>query len=48
MLISTFSVTRWKTRLLTREHKPDCEIELARIKEAGGKVAIKAGVPRVV
>lgn len=33
---------------MTREHKPDCDIELARIKEAGGKVVAKAGVPRVV
>jgi len=38
----------WKPRNLTRDHKPECEIELARIEEAGGKVVSKSGVPRVV
>ena len=31
-----------------RDHKPECEVELARIKAAGGKVVSKSGVPRVV
>ena len=35
-------------RPLTRDHKPECEIELARIEAAGGKVVNKSGVPRVV
>ena len=33
---------------MTKDHKPDCSVELARIKAAGGKVVEKAGVPRVV
>ena len=33
---------------MTKDHKPDCSEELARIREAGGKVVEKAGVPRVV
>ncbi len=36
------------SRPLTRDHKPECEIELARIEAAGGKVVNKSGVPRVV
>jgi protein phosphatase 1D len=39
---------RWRARPLTRDHKPDCEIELERIHKAGGKVVAKSGVPRVV
>ena len=31
-----------------RDHKPECEKELARIEAAGGKVVSKSGVPRVV
>jgi len=38
----------WKCKPLTRDHKPECEIELARIEGAGGKVVNKSGVPRVV
>jgi len=38
----------WAPRPLTRDHKPECEIELARIEGAGGKVVNKSGVPRVV
>jgi len=39
---------QWTCRPLTRDHKPECEIELARIEAAGGKVVNKSGVPRVV
>lgn len=38
----------WRPVNLTRDHKPECEIELARIEAAGGKVVNKSGVPRVV
>jgi len=38
----------WNAKMLTRDHKPECEIELARIEGAGGKVVSKSGVPRVV
>lgn len=38
----------WVPRSLTRDHKPECERELARIEAAGGKVISKSGVPRVV
>jgi len=38
----------WKSKPLTRDHKPECEIELARIEASGGKVINKSGVPRVV
>jgi len=38
----------WRSSRLTRDHKPDCHIELARIEKAGGKVVNKSGVPRVV
>jgi hypothetical protein len=34
--------------LISRDHKPECEKELARIEAAGGKVVSKSGVPRVV
>jgi len=40
--------SRWRAKSLTKDHKPDCNVELARIKSAGGKVVEKAGVPRVV
>jgi len=40
--------SRWRAKSLTKDHKPDCSVELARIKAAGGKVVEKAGVPRVV
>jgi len=38
----------WNAKPLTRDHKPECEKELARIESAGGKVVNKSGVPRVV
>ena len=38
----------WNAKMLTRDHKPECEIELSRIEAAGGKVVSKSGVPRVV
>jgi len=38
----------WKSRPLTKDHKPEDESELARIEAAGGKVVNKSGVPRVV
>ena len=28
----------WTAKMLTRDHKPECEIELARIEASGGKV----------
>lgn len=34
--------------VLTEEHKPDKREEIARIKQAGGKVVYKSGIPRVV
>jgi len=40
--------SRWRAKSLTKDHKPDCNVELARITQAGGKVVEKAGVPRVV
>lgn len=40
--------SRWRAKSLTKDHKPDCNVELARIRAAGGKVVEKAGVPRVV
>lgn len=38
----------WKAMPLTKEHKPECNIEKSRIYNSGGKVVIKSGVPRVV
>jgi len=38
----------WRATRLTRDHKPECPIELARIEKSGGKVVNKSGVPRVV
>jgi protein phosphatase 1D len=38
----------WKGRPLTKDHKPQSEEEAARIAQSGGKVARKAGMPRVV
>jgi len=38
----------WNCKPLTKDHKPECEVELARIEAAGGKVVNKSGVPRVV
>lgn len=40
--------TNWRAMPLTREHKPECEIEKQRITNSGGKVVVKSGVPRVV
>ncbi len=42
------NTTRWRSRRLTQDHKPESEAELSRIREAGGKVVSKSGVPRVV
>ena len=42
------STGRWRSKRLTHDHKPECEPELSRIKQAGGKVVEKSGVPRVV
>jgi len=39
---------RWVAKRLTHDHKPECEPELSRIQDAGGKVVSKSGVPRVV
>ncbi|XP_016939282.2 uncharacterized protein Pp2C1 [Drosophila suzukii] len=38
----------WRARPLTTDHKPESLAEKARIQRAGGNVAIKSGVPRVV
>lgn len=38
----------WKARQLTKDHKPECHAEINRIRECGGKVVTKSGVPRVV
>nr|CAD7446256.1 unnamed protein product [Timema bartmani] len=41
-------VKEWKAMSLTREHKPESKLEQERIYKSGGKVVLKAGVPRVV
>nr|XP_017090608.2 uncharacterized protein LOC108121169 isoform X1 [Drosophila bipectinata] len=38
----------WQARQLTTDHKPESLAEKTRIQRAGGNVAIKSGVPRVV
>ncbi|XP_016993372.2 uncharacterized protein Pp2C1 [Drosophila takahashii] len=38
----------WRARPLTTDHKPESLAEKTRIQRAGGNVAIKSGVPRVV
>ncbi|KAH8421389.1 hypothetical protein KR009_003804 [Drosophila setifemur] len=38
----------WRSRQLTTDHKPESLAEKTRIQRAGGNVAIKSGVPRVV
>ncbi|XP_046386447.1 probable protein phosphatase 2C 20 isoform X2 [Ischnura elegans] len=40
--------TEWMAKSLTRDHKPESEDETDRIKQCGGKVVYKSGVPRVV
>ncbi|CAH1118416.1 unnamed protein product [Phaedon cochleariae] len=40
--------TEWKAKALTKDHKPENSDELARIKNCGGNVVTKSGVPRVV
>jgi len=45
---SSSSGGRWRSKRLTHDHKPEAEPELSRIKQAGGKVVEKSGVPRVV
>lgn len=38
----------WRAKPLTQDHKPECNVEKARIINSGGKVVIKSGVSRVV
>ena len=38
----------WKSKALTKDHKPECVVEMSRIQGSGGKVINKSGVPRVV
>ncbi|XP_063240601.1 uncharacterized protein LOC134541254 [Bacillus rossius redtenbacheri] len=38
----------WKAQMLTEDHKPECASESERIRSSGGRVAVKAGVPRIV
>ncbi|KAK9876475.1 hypothetical protein WA026_012788 [Henosepilachna vigintioctopunctata] len=38
----------WKAKPLTMDHKPENTEEMNRIKQCGGKVVLKSGVPRVV
>ena len=40
--------TKWEAKPLTEDHWPDNEVELARIKSAGGKVVDSRGMSRVV
>lgn len=39
---------KWRAQPLTQDHKPECNVEKARIYNSGGKVITKSGVPRVV
>ncbi len=47
-MTTTLFFRSWIARPLTIDHKPEDETELSRINEAGGKVIVKSGVPRVV
>ncbi|XP_054016642.1 uncharacterized protein LOC128897033 [Hylaeus anthracinus] len=38
----------WRAKALTKDHKPESGPEMMRIRESGGKVVSKSGVPRVV
>lgn len=38
----------WRSKPLTEDHKPESDVEKERIMNSGGKVMVKAGVPRVV
>lgn len=38
----------WRAKQLTEDHKPENKSEMTRIKQCGGKVIIKSGIPRVV
>ena len=40
--------TKWQAKPLTEDHRPDNEVELARIRSAGGKVVDTYGIARVV
>lgn len=39
---------QWRAEALTKDHKPESGPEMMRIRESGGKVVSKSGVPRVV
>ncbi|XP_017878356.1 uncharacterized protein LOC108623955 isoform X2 [Ceratina calcarata] len=39
---------QWRAKALTKDHKPESGPEMNRIRESGGKVVSKSGVPRVV
>lgn len=39
---------QWRATALTKDHKPESGPEMVRIRESGGKVVSKSGVPRVV
>ncbi|KAF5284198.1 hypothetical protein FQR65_LT00198 [Abscondita terminalis] len=38
----------WMAKPLTKDHKPESPGEIQRIKQCGGKVVLKSGVPRIV
>lgn len=38
----------WRAKQLTEDHKPENKSEMIRIKQCGGKVISKSGIPRVV